>query len=130
MFEKASRMRLRFNTDKGVLTVDDLWDLPLTSTTGRANLDDIARSLHKKIQQEETVSFVSPNTNKIPAELLQFEIVKHIIDVRLAENAEKAKAQENREKKQRILGLITEKQDEAMRGKSLEELKTMLSELA
>lgn len=129
MFEKASRLRLRFSTGKGVLTVEDLWDLPLTSAAGHANLDDIARGLYKKLQEEADISFVNKEKPKLSAEKLQFEIVKHVIEVRLAENEERAKARENSEKKQRILGLIAEKQEEVLKGKSLDELKAMVAEL-
>ena len=51
MFEKASRAKIRFETSKGSLTVEDLWDLPLTSNTGKADLDDIARGLHSQLKE-------------------------------------------------------------------------------
>lgn len=44
MFIKASRTKLRFESPKGLLSVEDLWDLPLISTMGKANLDDIAKT--------------------------------------------------------------------------------------
>ena len=45
MFEKASRLKLRFSTSIGMLSAEDLWDLPLSSRNGTANLDDVARNL-------------------------------------------------------------------------------------
>ena len=34
MFEQAARLKLRFETSRGLLSVEDLWDLPLTSARG------------------------------------------------------------------------------------------------
>ena len=62
MFEQASRLKLRFTTARGSLSVEDLWDLPLTSTTGKPNLDDIAKSLNRELRAtSEETSFVEPN---------------------------------------------------------------------
>ena len=130
MFEKASRLKVRFDTGKGQVAIEDLWDLPLTSKTGRANLDDIARGLHKQLKNDDDVSFVVKDKKSDTIVQLKFDIVKHIIEIRLAENEANTKARENAEQKQRILQLITEKQDDDLKGKSLDELKAMASELS
>ena len=41
MFEKASRLKLRFKTQNGIIAVDDLWDLTLDS------LNTLAKALNK-----------------------------------------------------------------------------------
>ena len=56
MFEQAARMKLRFDTPRGALSAEDLWDLPLTSTRG-LSLNDIAITLHHALKHD-TVSFV------------------------------------------------------------------------
>lgn len=77
MFEKASRMKLRFNTQRGVLSVEDLWDLPLIQ------LDNIAIALNKKLQESKTESFIKTRTKDTTELELKFNIAKHIIDVKL-----------------------------------------------
>jgi hypothetical protein len=128
MFEKATRLKLRFDSPKGALTTEDLWDLPLSSATSRANLDDIARGLHRELKATiDEVSFVQPVTAKADDELqLKFDVVKRVIEVRVAErDAAKALA-ERREKKQRIMELIAKKQDEKLSETSIEDLERML----
>jgi hypothetical protein len=51
LFEKASRLKLRFSSPAGLLTVEDLWDLPLSAQAKVANLDDIAKGLNKTLEQ-------------------------------------------------------------------------------
>jgi len=123
MFERASRIRLRFETQQGMLDVEDLWDIPLTNTRGRANLDDIARSLSKKLKETETESFVVKAPKADEATQLAFELVKHVIEVRLAENEAAQLIKTNKEKKQRLLALITKKENEQDEGRSLEDLR-------
>lgn len=127
MFEQATRLKLRFDSPRGLLSVEDLWDLPLTSATGKPNLDDIAKALHRKLREStETASFVTPavaDRNTEPQ--LAFDIVKHVIQVRIAERDAAQAATAKREFKQRLMEIIATKQDETLRGKPLEELQAM-----
>jgi hypothetical protein len=134
MFVYASRIKLRFNSPRGLLTVEDLWDLPLQSTSGKANLDDIAKALFKKLQETE-VSFVKPegtaadDKSEVLRTQVALDIVKHIIAVKIAERDEAAAATRNRQRKQHILGIIAQKENEALLGSSLDDLRKMLDEI-
>ena len=127
MFEQATRLKLRFETAKGALTVEDLWDLPLTSTS-KPNLNDLAKGLSRYLRENEE-DFVGVASKADTAAQLKFSIVKHIIGVRLAEDEAAKAASDRRETKNRIMALIAEKQDENLRGKSLEELQAMVATL-
>ena len=102
MFEKASRLKLRFPSPKGALTVEDLWDLPLTSSTGKANLDDLARQLHQSLESQKVGSFVTKATTADDRLQLQFNVVLRVIEVRLAENEAAEQREAARAKKQHI----------------------------
>lgn len=129
MFEKATRLKLRFDSSKGPLAAEDLWDLPLAQDPRRANLDDIAISLHRQLKNGEDVSFVDKEKKSDAIVQLKFDIVKHVIEVRLAERDLAATAKGNAEQKQKILGIIAEKEGESLKGKSLDELKAMVAGL-
>ncbi len=131
MFEKASRIKLRFETTKGLLSVEDLWDLPLTSTTSKVNLDEIARGLHQKVTTQTDISFVNPTAKSAAAEKdqLSLDIIKQVISVRLAENEAAAKIRANVEQKKKILEILDQKDTESLKGKSEAELRAMVAEL-
>ncbi len=131
MFAFATKKKIRFETSKGLLSVEELWDLPLTSDNGRPNLDDIAKGIYKAMKEGEEVSFVKSNAASNAAFNVlktKFDIVKYIIDVKLAEAEAAKKAKEIKARNQRILGLIAQKEDEALASKSKEELLAMLAE--
>ena len=128
MFEKAARLKLRFDTSIGQLSVEDLWDLPLTHRN-RTNLDDIAIALNKQLKNSDTVSFVVPDRKSDETIQLRFDLVKHIIAVRLVELKAADEAKTRAEKKQKILAIIADKQDESLKGMSAEDLQKMLADL-
>ena len=128
MFEKASRMKLRFNTPVGMISVEDLWDLPLISKAGHTNLDDLARDLSKRVAETEE-SFVEKPAPKDVKTNLGFEIVKHIIGIRLEERDKAKAALAKKVKKAKILEILASKEDNAMQDMSEDDLKKMLEEL-
>jgi len=128
MFEKASRLKLRFSVANGNLSVEDLWELPLTHLR-HPNLDDIAKGLYREIKDSDIQSFVTETKASDGITQLKFDIVKHIIDVRKAEQAAAENAQANKVKKQQILALIAQKENEQMAGQSIEDLRKLAESL-
>lgn len=127
MFEKASRLKLRFETTKGSISVEDLWDISLVGKS--LCLDNIAKLLFRKLKASDVESFVLKSPKADDLLKLRFDIVKYVIDVRLkeAELAEQAKTR--KEKKQKILAIMADKEDQTLRDASLEDLKKMLEDL-
>ena len=78
MFEKAARLKLRFSTDRGQLSVEDLWDLPLSGNG--LNLDKITMALSRQLKEESTESFVLKASRSTDMLQLRFDLAKHIID--------------------------------------------------
>ena len=128
LFINASRAKYRFDSVKGSLLVEDLWDLPLTGKG--ANLDDIAVALHKQVKDSEgNVSFVKPITKKSGDLQAKFDIVKYVIDVKVAERDAAALAADKADRKQKLLAKLAEKQDKDLDNKSAEEIQAMVDAL-
>lgn len=127
MFEKASRLKLRFGTAKGSINVEDLWDLPLTSSQRNTSLDDVAIAISKQLG-ETSESFVVKKTNKTKAykdNELRLDIVKHVIKTKL-EEADQAEARVvAKQQKDQIGAIIAEKEKEGLMGLDVKELKKM-----
>lgn len=125
LFIAATRSKFRFVSPIGPISTEDLWDLPLTSER-RANLDDIAKELYKQLKEaNQEQSFVQPvaaPTNEIEVKL---ELVKFIIKTKMEERDAAKAAEEKRANKQRLSEIIAEKEDQALAGKSVEELKAL-----
>ena len=114
-FEKATRLRLRFETSRGNLNVEDLWRLPL------AELDKLAIALNKQLKESSEESFIKAKSKDNKLLELRFDIVKHIIETLLSEDEEQKKAADKRAKREQLLELIAKKKNQELEGKSLEE---------
>lgn len=122
-FEKASRLKLRFITSRGDLSVEELWDLSLT------NLDTIARAVNKKLKEQEEESFIAKKSKTNTELELSLEIIKHIINTK-QEEAESARLKA--EKKSQIdfmKNLLQKKRLDAMESMSVDEIEKQLATL-
>ena len=128
IFEKAVKDKLRFTSQAGTLTVEDVWDLPLENKRG-ASLDSLAKSLNRAIKETEEESFVVKKTKANDVLELKFEIVKHIIEVKLA-NADRAeKAAATKARKEVLLAALASKNEDALKSASKEDIEKELAEL-
>lgn len=129
LFEKAARNKFRFYTSQGtMLSVEDLFDLPLTSARGM-DLNDVARTLFRKIKEQEVESFLSSpadSAKKVLEEKL--EIVKHIIEAKEKQAEKNKKAAENRARKQKIMEIIHRKENQALEAMDIVDLEKLLDE--
>ncbi len=127
-FIKASQSKLRFETNRGMITTEDLWAMPLTSRTG-FDLDTVAKHVNKQLRETEEESFVKPASTGNVDMTLRLEILKFVIEVKVEEAEKKKSAKEKKEKKAKILEMMERKQDAALEGKTLDELQKELDEL-
>lgn len=121
-FKEASKQRLRFSTTRGSLTTEQLWDLPLTE------LDTLAVNLDAEHKESGKKSFLTTRSVKDKTAKLRFDIVIDIMNTK-QEEAEAARIKnETRERNKKIISIIEEKKDEALKGKTIKALQTMLEE--
>jgi len=122
MFEQASRSKIRYQY-KGVCTVEDLWEMPLRA------LDLIFKNLNTQVKEQEEESLLG---TKSPADKIldiSISIVKHVVKVRLDEQKTRDEAALKASRKQKLLGIVAEKQDAELRGMSVEDLTKLINEL-
>lgn len=123
MFEQAVRMKLRFATTKGMLSVEDLWDLTITA------LNAIAVSLNKELKAVNEESFLDEGNKVDEVTRLKFNISLHILKTKQAEKKARADDTIKKAKRQKILGIMAAKKDEALEAMSESELQKQLDEL-
>lgn len=114
-FEIAIRNKYRFPY-KGMITVEDLWDLSVTQ------LDGIFKTLNTQIKQEKEESLLTTKSAS-EAELdNKIAIIRYVVATKQAEAEKARKAKETKAETQKILEIIGRKQDAALENMSIEEL--------
>lgn len=132
IFEKASRMALRFESPKGDLTTEQLWTLPLTSEVqGKLSLDLVGRQVMQKLATTTASTFLesAPDANRA-ADELRLEILKHIRDVKQTEAKAVREASARRAEKERLLEIVAQKKQGQLAELSVEELEARIAALS
>lgn len=120
MYKEASKLRLRFATTKGELSVEQLWDLPLD------DLDTLAVSFEKAYKESKGKSFLVKKTVKDKILKLQFDIILDVLNTKVEAAEERAVANEKKAHNQKILGLIKRKKESELENLSIEDLEAQL----
>lgn len=122
MFERASRIKLRF-TYRGLCTVEDLWDIPLKG------LDSVFKGLNAQRKDENEESLLTENSQEDKDLVMAIEIVKHVVQVLLAEREAKKNRATKVARKQKLLAKIADKQDSELDDLSVDDLIKLAEEL-
>lgn len=120
MYKEALQKKLRFKTNKGMITTEDLFDLSLQ------NLNTLAIMLDKKISEAPKKSFIEELSAEENDDELRFSIVKDVINIKLKARKDNINRAQIDARNKRIAKLIAKKEDEALENKSIEELRAMI----
>jgi hypothetical protein len=127
MYKIASRKKLRIQTNRGMLSVEQLWDL------SKEDIGELAKSIRKRINDQKGVTgdseldFLKPSAQtEETIDELTFRILKDIYQTKQAEEDKAHRRAAARENNRKILELIAKKQDQELENKSIEELEKML----
>lgn len=119
-YKEASKEKIRFETKRGSLTVEQLWTLPIEE------LDELCVSLEEQHKTSAKKSFVHKKSDKDKMARLRFEVALDVLESRMEELEKAAEVEENKKHNERIMELIVEKKDEELKGKSVKQLTAML----
>lgn len=129
IFEYATRHKIRFASPRGELSIEQLWDVPLRSTDG-FNLDAVAKSANKALKDISEESFVETAKTTAHSRVgLVLDVVKRVIDVKLADEEAALTRAANKVKKGKLIEILSEKQAGKLSQLSEKELQRQLDEL-
>ena len=120
IYKQAIRQKLRFQSEKGALTTEQLWDLNIN------DLDKLAITLKDESEKSERKTFLSKKTDENTVSKLKFDIVYDVLTTKMDEVEIALKAKTAREHNQKIEAIIAKTKEVALSNKSIEELEKML----
>lgn len=129
IFERAARKKLRFQTSRGDIAAENLFDIPLTSSDG-FNLDEIAQATAKRLEGHTAHSFVKVDPKPAAVdEALRLDVLKRVIEIKMEDQAAALTRAKNAERRRQLLNVLAAKDTEEMaqmdRDEILEELEKL-----
>jgi hypothetical protein len=127
LYEVAARNKFRFSSTKGLITTEDLFDLPLESKTAY-DLNTVAQTINKSLKEIGEENFVSSKTNPKATELQQkLDLVKLVIAGKLAEQEIARQKAANRAERERLQDLLEQKQTQNALAMTAEEIQAKIA---
>ena len=131
IYKEATKKHIRFNVGRLTnLTVEDVWNLPLTGNGG-TNLDALAIALNDQLKDDARKSFVGDTRVSAAAKdaQLKFDIVLDIIKTKQDEIKQATEAAVKSATIQQLRELKAKKNLEKFNDMSIEEIDEQLAEL-
>lgn len=122
MYKQASKLALRVATPKGMLSVEQLWQLSLTDLSN--SIKAVKQDLVKTSDDE--LSFLEEGSSVDPIQQLRFDILKDVYLTKKADNTARLDAIKTKEHNQKILSIIAEKEEGKLQEMSIEQLRDLL----
>ena len=113
LFEYATRTNLRYPSTRGGLTTEMLWEVPLHAKDEKEDfsLGAIAEACNDALTRATKESFVATERTDEQTRLeARLNVVKRVIEVKVAEQKLAATRLENKAKKAQLLAILAEKQ--------------------
>lgn len=122
VFEIATREKYRFPF-RGSISTEDLWDLNATQ------LDIVYKNLMAERRADQSDDSLLAEKKDNPELRNKIAIVKYIFDVKQKEVQNAKNEAERKAKKDKLLTVLAQKQDENLHNMSEEDLRKMVEEL-
>ena len=120
-FQQATRIKLRFETVKGSIGIEQLWDLKIVELASA--IKNVNKILKESKLEEDELDFLKGAKSKVnEIEQLRFDILKEIYTIRKSEEDEVKNAKAVQEHNEKIDALIAKKQSEELENLTVEEL--------
>ena len=133
IYKQAAQQKLRFKSKRGVLTVEDLFLLPLSQ--GEINLRELTIAVNKNLAESNTdvPDFLTDEQQEQTEDQqryqLQLDILKDVIETRKEEIQAAIDAHKRNQERSAIRELIAKKKQQNLENLSVEELEEKLQEI-
>lgn len=120
IYKQAIMQDVRVQTSKGLLTPQQLCTLDIKE------LDSLAVQLQEEYEQSGKKSFLVKRSVKDRLAKLKFDLVLDILQTKSEQLEEAKQKAEDKAHNEKIIQLISEKNDESLKGKTIKQLEAML----
>jgi hypothetical protein len=120
IYKSALKKKVRFKTPKGLLALEQLFDLSLKE------LDELAIELEKEVENSPKKSFLEETSEEDKLAKLKFEVAYDVLKTKIEARDKAQAAMETRKRNRKITEIIANKKDKELEEKSVEELEKML----